>query len=1596
MSHTILIRVGLLGMMLAVLGLRSASVNSDETFTAGAPPRIAQAPLYLRDPVPPLNMLVLGKDHKLYYEAYNDASDLNGDGVLDVGYMGWKLKDPVPETGSRYEIDYFGLFGSYLCYAYTNGRFEPTSRTEDKTCPGTDWSGDFLNYLTTSRMDALRRVLYGGDRIVDTADETVLERVYVTQDAHSWGKEYESESHDGYDIADYTPYSAPAAGRHLFASTTLLGDQARPLLRVLQSSSYRIWEWVSIERPVADSTCDNGGRRSCGSIADFTVRVVACPPDSPDLHDSTCRRYPTGSTTGSVKPTGILHDYGETDRMYFGLITGSQFNNLEGGVLRRNIGSFRDEVDPDTGVFTGGSDSIVRTLSRLRMTGFGSNYLWSYGSQNCPALGWRPLANGECRMWGNPIAEMMYEGLRYFSGTAAATPRYATGSGIGADEETAMGLPAPPWQNPYRSTAEGGFPTCAKPNMTVISDINPSYDSALPGNAFGETSDTPPAPISGFNAAGEGARIWGNERLGTRNIFIGQSGADADGAPTAKSASSFGNIRGLAPEEPTKQGSYYAASVASYGFRTDVNGVDEAQSVSTFAVAVASPLPKIEFPVGDRTITLVPFAKSIAHPGRTDDFRIPQGVNDFRPTNTIVDFYVESLENLPGAPIQNGGTPRAVFRINYEDVEQGNDHDMDVIVRYELTEAAGGNLAVRLTSEYQAGSVMHHVGYVISGTTQDGTYLEVRDNDGNSTNAAANRYKLDTPPGVLAGGCDTANPLATCPRLADNTLLPLDTIRTFSPGSSSGAELLNGPLWYAAKYGGYEDANDNGLPDGGEWDRKKPGTPDNYFLVTNPLNLRSQLAEAFDSALAGDIKAGNATVSGARVGSSSFTLQPMFKVENEGKDWFGNLTAIAVKPDGSLGATLWNAQAGIPEADDRNILTITSPGDGTSDSGTGITAEDFVTQSGDNNTRLLRLGISPADIEQNYGGDYDADDFLAYIAGDQSNEISEDGTLRDRNTTVLGSIINSEPVISSPRADFGYGDYDDDMFDGYANTGSSGYLYTKRTRTALALVGANDGMLHAFNANTVPCSAPDDELACPGPNAGREEFAFVPNAVLGKLGRLALPNLPPPALPYEHEYYVDGQIAVGDAKDGTTWKTLAIGSTGGGASSIFALDISDSSLDAGDVLWERNGLIDNDIGNVYGKPLLVPLENDDWGVLFGNGYGGNLSDPSLYVLDAFTGEVISKITATDADPAEEPSVFTIIGGLIDGFICNLTNLVGGECARTEHPFNGLGQITAIDRNGNGKVDTVYGGDLQGNLWKFDLRSEDEGDWGVYDFETGGRAPLFTAATGDAIEDRQPITGGIRVAAGPGNGVMVYFGTGRYFVEGDNDVPAEPQVQSLYAIFDNGPVDGNEGSSTVGDDPDSAIDDRANLVAQSIIEEVPFGDFTTRNISRSLVRYFGVNAKRGWYLDLKLEAATDGDGERFIATPRIQSGRVFFSTYTPKEDSCNPGGTNFQYGLDLLSGAGALANVEVLPDGAAACTDGSCGGVAVTGADGEEVQAPIMNTGVVAINPVTTITSPACDPSVESCPTFEECQVVIYPGAFVLPRPCGRQSWRQLK
>ncbi|MBN1238037.1 MAG: fimbrial assembly protein [Gammaproteobacteria bacterium] len=1229
--------------------------------SASAQLSVADVPLFVPGAVPPLNMLVMGRDHTLYYEAYNDASDLDGDGTPDVGYK------PA-------DIDYFGYFDSYKCYTYSSGRFSPAGTTTDKTCSG-QWSGDFLNYLTTSRIDALRKVLYGGRRSTDTTTETVLERSFIPQDAHSWGKEYTSPIVDGYEISDYTPYTAPTYGnRHLFANTTPSGTSA-PLLRTLQNQPFRIWNWVSIERPVAGDRVEYGGTDHTVTPNDMIVRVEVC--DSSML-EANCKEYPDGN----YKPVGLLQDFGEQDKMLFGLLSGSYANNLQGGVLRRNIQSIQSEIDPDDGRFTGTS-GIIDSIDKLQIAGFtGANYSYYH-----PTDAWittRPLDNGELQDWGNPIAEMMYETLRYFAGRGSPTADFQIASSGNTD--AALGLPVESWQRPYQQ-----FPVCSAGVQTVISGIYPSYDTdAVPGSAFtGYSGD-----LSGLNASSIGDDIWAHEHGAPQQHFIGQSGAVSDGAPTPKTVGSFGDIRGLAPEEPTKLGGYYSASVAHYGVTTDLLPTEDGtQNIASYVVALASPLPRIEIPVRDHVVTLVPFGKSVR------DYGISAAPGDFQPTNTIVDFYVESIANTNAANADstiNEGRPFGRFRINFEDVEQGADHDMDAIVFYEFKVNGSGEVEIDLVSEYAAGGIEQHLGYVISGTTADGIYLEVRDED--TTSDAAVNYFLDTPPSVAPGTCAQATPPAEC-----STVLPLTAHRTFTPSGDPAATLLKDPLWYAAKWGGFKDTNGNDIPDlQEEWDESGNGSPDNYFLVTNALTLKDQMSEAFNLILSTTSSASAVATNSTRLDTETLIYQARFRSD----DWTGQLLAYRLEADGSLGNVQWDAAEQIPDHSVRQIYT-------RDESGAGI---EFLWDE---------LGTNQKDaLNRDAQGNTDGlgQDRLDWLRGDQGQERQAGGTFRDRSV-VLGDIINSDPVFVGAQ-NFGYealppGTPGQDTYQAFRQS--------KMDSTGAALsptiyVGANDGMLHAFDAES-----------------GVEKLAYLPSTLIPELSELSEPD-------YSHRYYVDGHIFVGDAyidRGGVEqWTSVLVGTTGAGGRTVYALDVTDpDTFSESDVLWE---FTDPDLGYTIGQPTVARMADGTWAAVFGNGYNSDNHKAMLFIVDLETGALIRKID-------------TLAGG------------VGTP--------NGLATPSLL-ADGSRTIRAIYAGDLLGNVWKFDVDHTNAGQWGV----SFNGNPMFIAT--DPNGARQPITAPIEIGRHPqGGGYMIYFGTGKFFETGDNLVGAAPQVQSFYGLWD---------------------------------------------------------------------------------------------------------------------------------------------------------------------------------------------------------------------
>jgi len=1427
-----------------------------------APYNLANSPLFIGEEAPPLAMIVLGRDHKLYYEAYNDASDLDGDGVLDTRY--------------KPSIDYYGYFNSNACYFYTSfGRvFTPVSTTATKKCSGSLWSGDFLNYLTMSRMDVLRKVLYGGYRSTDTSFLTVLERSYIPQDAHSWGKEYTSTAVDGYDIADYTPYTQPESGkRHLFANTTLKDGNGAPLLRVAPNQPYRIWEWLSIERPVAGNRVQHGssGPNIGSQITDYTVRVITCTLFT---NDTTCQKYPNGL----FKPVGLLQTFGETDKMKFGLLTGSYNKNLSGGVLRKNISSLSDEINPETGEFTS-TNGIIKNIDKLKIYGFGGNYLYN---QNCGFIFNRDIVEGECNMWGNPIAEIMYETIRYFAGKGSPTSAFNYSGGVDAS----LGLAKPNWINPY---ADDQFPKCAKPNMIVISDINPSYDTdQVPGSAFASfTGDLSPA----LNASSLGATIWQNEFGGTRSHFIGQSGNDNNGAPTAKAVSSFGNIRGLAPEEPNKQGGYYAASVAYYGWLNDVNSVDTPQKVHTYAVALASALPKINIDVNGKIITLVPFAKSVGTSNR-----INRAEGEFQPTNTIVDFYVESLTPTSGT-----------FRINFEDAQQGADHDMDAIVKYSYQVNPDNTVTITLESIYAAGSIQQHMGYVISGTTADGTYLEVRDTD---TSAGSDPdYFLDTPPGAQPGeGWE------------DSQALPLATSRTFTPSSTPAATILPNPLWFAAKWGSFVDKNNNNIPDlAEEYDSNGDGIPDNYYLATNALTLYKQLEKTFQSISERQGVANSTALNSGSLSNESGIFIGQFNT----KTWHGSLMMFKLNPttgaiDISGPATngaQWEYASILNTLNynsGRHIITYNR----TSERGVAFRWDE----DGDDDT-ISALLINYLKIDPTTGlADDRGEDRLNYLRGDREHEIENGGNFRNR-VNVLGDIIFSSPVyIGKPS--FRYENWPN----GASETSYNAYKTTQASRTPMLAVGANDGMLHILNADT-----------------GAHLLNYIPSAVHKNLNKLTQSE-------YSHRYFVDGSPIQGDVFFDGAWHTALVGTLNRGGQGIYALDVTNPSAFNENnaesiVLWEFNDDNDADLGYTYGQAAIVRLANGKWGAVVSNGYNNTESDDHvsstgnavLFIIDVETGAVIKKLD-TGVGMAQDP--------------------------KGEGRPNGLSTPLVVDKDGDHIADTIYAGDLFGNLWKFDISGSSTGSWQI----AFSGSPLFVAKSNPSDEStRQPITSRPNAIKVPGmiDVLQITFGTGKYLEHPDT---TDLSIQTFYSIRDEG----------------SPVASRSNLLEQTITLERTIGSAEYRVTSRNTLN----ENHKGWYLDLVYNG--QAKGERLISNPVIIGNKIVFTTLIPAPDPCEYGGSGWLMALDALSGIRFEVSVFDLNQDNVFNADDNIAVSDESGADETSVSGIKSTAGIIG------------DPKIISNKTTEFVylsgtngtiqKVSSNPGVNVE----GRQSWRQIR
>jgi type IV pilus assembly protein PilY1 len=536
--------------------------------------------------------------------------------------------------------------------------------------------------------------------------------------------------------------------------------------------------------------------------------------------------------------------------------------------------------------------------------------------------------------------------------------------------------------------------------------------------------------------------------------------------------------------------------------------------------------------------------------------------------------------------------------------------------------------------------------------------------------------------------------------------------------------------------------------------------------------------------------------------------------EYSGDDWTGDMKAYSLQSNGQLAATpVWSAAAKLASVPAGSRNIFA-----VRESAGSFNMVPFsVSGLGGATAAQAALGITPTDFAEM--GNATIDQIVAYLRGDRSREVVNGGPLRTRSAAI-GDILNSQPALNNA-VNFGYAMLATSEGGGASGAGSYGaYVADKRSRSPLVFVGSNDGMLHAVSS---------------GPGGGDVRFSVVPNSALGYMKEL-------PKQGYQHLYYVDGSPTQHDVRIGSAWRTMLLSYNGAGGKSIMALDVTNAaaSFGPGNFMWEFRH---NNLGHVINPPTAGLLEGGDWVVFTGNGLNSSDHRARLMVLNASNGSL-------------RDSVVVGSGSITDP--------------------NGLTSAVPMDTDFNGKVDAIYGGDMHGNVWKFNVSS------------TGSIGPgslLFTAT--DSGGTRQPITGTIDSAPHHIEGQMVVFGTGKYVEVGDNlpTAQATTQTQTLYGIWDK-----NDGSPVGG---------RANLQPQQITGVSTSNGRESRQLSSNTVNW---DNQRGWYLDLSVGSA---EGERSVGRPRIFLGSAAFTTLEPQGDECSPGALNRLYLVGLLTGAPAL-------------------------------------------------------------------------------------------
>uniref|UniRef100_UPI000E576CA8 PilC family type IV pilus tip adhesin n=1 Tax=Neisseria meningitidis TaxID=487 RepID=UPI000E576CA8 len=311
---------------------------------------------------------------------------------------------------------------------------------------------------------------------------------------------------------------------------------------------------------------------------------------------------------------------------------------------------------------------------------------------------------------------------------------------------------------------------------------------------------------------------------------------------------------------------------------------------------------------------------------------------------------------------------------------------------------------------------------------------------------------------------------------------------------------------------------------------------------------------------------------------------------------------------------------------------------------------------------------------------------------------------RDNNNRDLGDIVNS-PIVAV-----------------------GGYLATS----------ANDGMVHIFKKNGggddrnyslklsyIPGTMPRKDIQNTESTLAKELRTFAEKGYVGD------------------RYGVDGGFVLRQVERNGKDHVFMFGAMGFGGRGAYALDLSKidsnnpTAVSLFDVKHDKNGKNSNngvELGYTVGTPQIGKIRNGKYAAFLASGYATKTIDDqtnktALYVydLESNNGTPIAKINVPDGK-------------------------------------GGLSSPTLVDKDLDGTVDIAYAGDRGGNMYRFDLSSDNPSSWTVRTIFQGTK-PITSAPAISQLKDKR----------------VVIFGTGSDLSEEDVDKKDE---QYIYGIFDD--------------------------------------------------------------------------------------------------------------------------------------------------------------------------------------------------------------------